>query len=1018
MVTWQVSLGEFFMRTTKRGLVISLAILLLITASILPTLLTAILGLLVIVLAATLWGVWGGISAAVYASIIVLLLFFSPGAGPLLMEMMAILMANLLVGFSWGYLFLIKKRQEQVEKTYHRAQKERKKRKGDYQEIFNVINDAIFIQDCETGDIIDLNEPALRMYGCSRKEEMIGAGKWDTFNHIEAGYTQERAQKMIQEALAKGSTFEWYARDKNGRPFWVEASVKITVIDGREGLLKVVRDITEHKQAQESIKQSEQKLNSILNNMQDVVWSLSWPEMELYYISPAVERMMGRSPQEFKEHPSLWKEITHPDDEGLNDEVLSQLLEEGKAVRECRIIRPDGRVVWIRDRSTLVYDENHKPIRLEGISSDITDKKEMEEQLQEREDRFQKMLALIPDMISIHDTKMNILYSNWNGFGAVPEEKRRLHTKCYETYRGYSHICSDCQARTVFETKRALQRELELPDGRWVDLRVIPILDKENRVDSFVEWVRDITDWKESERSLKEAEETYRNIFLNSQVGLFRTDIETGLILDANDVVAQFAGFQNREELLAEPFSIAERYVNPNDRERMISLVKAHGEFRNFEAPFRRNDGSTIRISFSGKLVPEKGWIEGVSEDITQRKKAEQQLAEYTEEVESLYLQLDDEINKARQVHERMLPKSLPLVEDISIVGYYGPAEKMGGDFYDVVHLGRQLVFFLSDVSGHGLDGSMLSLFVKHTIKGFLTFSSAAEITPEKILHYLARAFQEENYPEEYFICIFLAVLDLETMELTYAGAGFQDTPLVQMGNGRQRRLISKGLFISPVFSFDMFHFQEQRLILTPGTTIFFTTDGLTEQKAQGGYYMDRLPRVFYENAHRPPHLIHQVLLEDFRQFNSGSLQGNDDITFLVLQVQQDDEKNLQLELDTNFHELADMRRRVLDILEEENITAYRLLTCLNELVINAMEHGNKMDPNKKVLVELKVMEEYMQVSVQDQGEGFDWRDRIEQPMELEGQRERGRGIAMTGLLSDGLFYNDAGNQAMFVLSK
>ncbi|MCX5975406.1 MAG: PAS domain S-box protein [Coprothermobacterota bacterium] len=138
----------------------------------------------------------------------------------------------------------------------------------------------------------------------------------------------------------------------------------------------------------------------------------------------------------------------------------------------------------------------------------------------------------------------------------------------------------------------------------------------------------DITERKQGEDALKAAEETYRNIFLNAQTGIFRTDMKTGLILDANDCVARFIGYNDRKELLAAPFNIAERYVDSKDREKMLSLLKEHGQFNNFETRFMRNDGSIIWMRFSAKIVPDKGWIEGVSEDITERKRAEDALRE------------------------------------------------------------------------------------------------------------------------------------------------------------------------------------------------------------------------------------------------------------------------------------------------------------------------------------------------------------------------------------------------------
>lgn len=136
----------------------------------------------------------------------------------------------------------------------------------------------------------------------------------------------------------------------------------------------------------------------------------------------------------------------------------------------------------------------------------------------------------------------------------------------------------------------------------------------------FTTIFRDLTRERET---LRIAEETYRGMFLNSQIGLFRTDLRSGRLLDANDTVARFIGYENREALLISPFNIAERYVDPEDRRKMVSILETRGEFQNFETRFRRNDGSILWMRYSARLVPDKGWIEGVSEDITERKRNE-----------------------------------------------------------------------------------------------------------------------------------------------------------------------------------------------------------------------------------------------------------------------------------------------------------------------------------------------------------------------------------------------------------
>lgn len=121
-----------------------------------------------------------------------------------------------------------------------------------YRAIFNAANDAIFVHDIRTGSILDVNQKTEDMYGYSREEmkrlnvEAISAG--------EPPFRQADALKWIQDAAAgKPQLFEWMAKDKKGRLFWVEVNLKHAVIGGVLCLLAVVRDIGERKKAEEQL---------------------------------------------------------------------------------------------------------------------------------------------------------------------------------------------------------------------------------------------------------------------------------------------------------------------------------------------------------------------------------------------------------------------------------------------------------------------------------------------------------------------------------------------------------------------------------------------------------------------------------------------------------------------------------------------------------------------------------------------------------------------------------------------
>lgn len=123
-----------------------------------------------------------------------------------------------------------------------------------YREIFNAGKDAIFIQDSITGAVVDVNDAAVKMYECEDKDELI-SGKIETYSDIDTGYSRERIMEMIRSVLKSGKeSFEWRARTKSGRPFWVEVSLKLVRIGEAERILAVVRDITERKQIDDRIR--------------------------------------------------------------------------------------------------------------------------------------------------------------------------------------------------------------------------------------------------------------------------------------------------------------------------------------------------------------------------------------------------------------------------------------------------------------------------------------------------------------------------------------------------------------------------------------------------------------------------------------------------------------------------------------------------------------------------------------------------------------------------------------------
>jgi PAS domain S-box-containing protein len=148
------------------------------------------------------------------------------------------------------------------------------------------------------------------------------------------------------------------------------------------GAMNCFQDITERKQAQEALRESETRFRQVAENISEVFW-LSNPEATLiHYVSPAYEKMWGRSCNSLYAEPSSWMDSIHPDDRERIAEGVRLQSVRGQHDHTYRIVRPDGSLRWIRDRAFPVRDQSGKLIRVAGIAEDITERKEAEEQLE------------------------------------------------------------------------------------------------------------------------------------------------------------------------------------------------------------------------------------------------------------------------------------------------------------------------------------------------------------------------------------------------------------------------------------------------------------------------------------------------------------------------------------------------------------------------------------------------------------------------------------------------------------
>ena len=187
---------------------------------------------------------------------------------------------------------------------------------------------------------------------------------------------------------------------KDGTPFWNELNIS-PVFDGEGYLTNFVgiqTDITERKRAEVALRESKERLNGILSSLDDVVWSMTPYTFTLLYLNPAAEKVYGRPVCDFLRDPNLWFEAIHPEDRERVRNEMDALMETKSLDTEYRIVRPDGTIRWLYARRHLIYQEDGTVLRIDGISTDVTERRRMEEKL--LHDAFHDALIGLPNRAS------------------------------------------------------------------------------------------------------------------------------------------------------------------------------------------------------------------------------------------------------------------------------------------------------------------------------------------------------------------------------------------------------------------------------------------------------------------------------------------------------------------------------------------------------------------------------------------------------------------------------------------
>ncbi|HEY9838595.1 MAG TPA: PAS domain S-box protein, partial [Vampirovibrionales bacterium] len=352
----------------------------------------------------------------------------------------------------------------------------------------------------------------------------------------------------------------------------LEQRVQEQTAELRELIGQLQGEIARRQEVESALRQSEERLESILGSLNDVVWSASAQTGELLYLNPAFERIYGRSRQEFFERPELWRGVVHPEDSDRVREFFEALLVQGSQDVEYRIIRPDGEVRWLEDRAHLLYDSTHKGFRMDGVARDITERKQAEEAIALSERRFHAIFNQTFQFMALLSPEGVILEMNqralevWGLAGTNPVGRAFWECPCWqptdpeeltETGGESGEECQSCSIQGANRFRAAIAQaaegelwrdEVEIFGPRnqrvTIDVSIKPVRDEGDRVIQLIAEGRDISDRKRLETEIFEREQLLNSFFKASSsvslgLGIVNDQMQ---FIQVNEALAEIHG--------------------------------------------------------------------------------------------------------------------------------------------------------------------------------------------------------------------------------------------------------------------------------------------------------------------------------------------------------------------------------------------------------------------------------------------------------------------------------------------
>jgi PAS domain S-box-containing protein len=424
--------------------------------------------------------------------------------------------------------------------------------------------------------------------------------------------------------------------DLVGLALFVLTSAMISILC--EALHRVRRRMVavERRRGEEAMRETEARFRQLVENLHEVFWMTDVQNERMLYLSPGYEEISGRTCQSVYERPESRIESIHPDD---RQRVIEQLKRRREGVfidLEFRIVRPDGSIRWVRNRTFPIKDEHGQVSRVAGLMEDITDRKHSVEVLRQSEERFRgtfdnAAVGIIHGDLEGHYVRVNQKFCEIVGYS----REELLGRTFGEITLGDDLDASVGKFKQLVQgqvSSYQLEKRLVRKDGAvaWVTASVSIRTDAQTQEVHTIAIIEDISDRKRLEAELRESEHRWRSLTeaLPQLVWTARPD---GHVDYQSTQFGEYFGLPEDKMLGSQWLEL----LHPDDRERTRlawqAAIEQDSDY-DLEVRLRRFDGAYRWFKTRGVRIRDgQGavlkWF-GTCTDITDSKKTEEALRE------------------------------------------------------------------------------------------------------------------------------------------------------------------------------------------------------------------------------------------------------------------------------------------------------------------------------------------------------------------------------------------------------